>query len=480
MTVAVEETLFERNDRSIRPRRTFSNRAYLVISTISNDSWPNESVPLYMLQMGRIPLLTRDRELQLAKEIDNARQAIRNNMLRNDFVMRAVVDHLTLVASGVARADRVLEFDVNDRRAKKRAVAKLQSNLRTLIAIVDQKSDDFAIAIKRATSPRRRRSVYARFLRKRERAIRLIEESGLKFEYIEQHDATILGYDDEAKRLTRGTTSSERRARQFKRVTNQSPRRFRRRVLQLQKDQQRYVQAKKDLSEGNLRLVISVAKKFRNRGVSFLDLIQEGNAGLMRATEKYDYRRGFRFSTYATWWIRQGILRATTAQSRTVKVPVNAVSEIKTLMNKAEQLRQELGRKPTRREWSQAADMNESRLSVMEHSACPTISLDVSDDPNDDRSTLGDRLVKSDDVCQVRCAQRNELRQRLTKMMSRLKRQEREILKLRYGFKDGVSRSLGEVAKVQGVSRERIRQIEKQAMQTLLQNDQDGSLQRYF
>ena len=334
-----------------------------MVSMISNDSWPNEfsgsadspesesrfgdelsdSIRLYMLQMARTPLLTRRRELQLAKEIDDARQAIRRNMLRIDFVMQAVVEDLTLVADGRARTDRVLEFDLKDYRAKKRAIAQLASNLRTLIAILDQQPDDFAIVAKRSTSPRRRRKVYARFLRRRERAIRLVEELGLKFEYIQRHFAAIHEFDQRAKHLSMDPASADNSDREFIAMTHQTPSRFRRRVAQLDKDRQRYVQAKKDLSEGNLRLVISVAKKYRNRGVPFLDLIQEGNAGLMRATEKFDHRRGFKFSTYATWWIRQAISRATATQSRTVKVPPHAISDMTKVLKHVGRLRQELG-----------------------------------------------------------------------------------------------------------------------------------------
>ncbi len=317
----------------------------------------SDSIRLYMLQMGRTPLLTRDRELQLAKEIDDARQAIRKNMLRIDFVMRAVVEDLTRVADGCARADRVLEFDLRDRRAKRRALVQLASNLRTLLAIVEQQRDDVATVTKQSTSPRRRSKVYARFLRRRERAIRLVEELGLKFEYIERHYPAILEYDYLAKRLMTSATPADSSDRTFMTMMNQTPRRFHRRVVQLEKHHQRYVQAKKDLSEGNLRLVISVAKKYRNRGVPFLDLIQEGNAGLMRATEKFDHRRGFKFSTYATWWIRQAITRATATQSRTVKVPPHAISDMTNVLKKVGQLRQELGRKPTRSELSKAAGL---------------------------------------------------------------------------------------------------------------------------
>jgi RNA polymerase primary sigma factor len=464
---------------------------------IPTNSWPNEfsgsgdsyesesrfgdelsdSIRLYMLQMGRTPLLTRQRELQLAKEIDDARQAIRRNMVRIDFVMQGVVEDLSLVADGNARADRVLEFDLKDRRAKQRAMAQLASNLQTLTAILDQQPDDFANVARRSTSSRRRRKVYARFLRRRERAIRLVEELGLKFEYIERHLAAIHEFDQRAKHLIKGT-STDFSDRQFVALTHQTPGRFRRRVAQLEKDLQRYVQAKKDLSEGNLRLVISVAKKYRNRGVPFLDLIQEGNAGLMRATEKFDHRRGFKFSTYATWWIRQAISRATATQSRTVKVPPHAISDMTKILKHVGRLRQELGRKPTRRELSNAVGLTEMQLRTVEHSTSVTISLDVPTD--DDHTGLANGLPSGPDTCPMNPAERRELAERLTAMMADLLPREREVLTLRFGLKDGVSRTLSEVARIHGVSRERIRQVEKRAMQRILQNDENGALLRHL
>ncbi len=392
--------------------------------------------------------------------------------------MQAVVEDLRLVAEGRVRADRVLDFDVRERCAKRRVLDQLDLNLQTLIAMLDQLPEDFASALRKSTSPRRRRKIYSRFLRRRKRAIRLIEELGLKFEYIERHYSEMLRYNDQARTLIDDKNRAASCGREFIRTTNQTPAGFHRGARQLEKAQRRYVQGKKDLSEGNLRLVISVAKKYRSRGVPFLDLIQEGNAGLMRATEKYDHRRGFKFSTYATWWIRQSITRATATQSRTVKVPPHAINEMSSVLSRVGQLPQELGHKPTPRESRKAVGLNESEWRIVEHSTSRTLSLDSSDHSNDEQFGLGRRLMSSNDVCQIRSAQQSELRRRLAAMMAGLKQQEQEILALRYGLRDGVSRNLSEVARHQGVSRERIRQVEKRAMQALHESDDIGSLRR--
>lgn len=437
----------------------------------------SDSIRLYMLQMARTPLLTRERELELAQRIHLARQSVRRNMLRIEFVMQSVVEDLSLVADGRARADRVLEFDLKDHRAKRRALAQLASNLPTLIAILDRQANDFATAIRPSTSPRRRTKTYARFIRRRERGIRLVEELSLKFEFIERHLSAIRELD-ESTRCARTSMSASSCGYDLAARTQHTPSRFHRRVIQIEKERQRYVQAKKDLSEGNLRLVISVAKKYRNRGVPFLDLIQEGNAGLMRATEKFDHRRGFKFSTYATWWIRQAITRATSTQGRTVRVPPHAVSDMTRIIKAAARLRQDLGRKPTRRELSQALGLTETQLRIVEHSTSATVSLDV---PSDDEHTrMANGLPSHHDSSLMDRAERRELAQRLSTMMADLMPREREILTLRFGLNDGVSRTLSEVARIQGVSRERVRQVEKRALQRILERDESGVLLRHL
>jgi RNA polymerase primary sigma factor len=454
----------------------------------ANDSYESEirlsdemadCTRLYLQQMGRTPLLTRERELELAIEIDTTRRSFRKNMLRMDFVMQAVVADLERVVDGRERADRTLDFDVKDRQAKKRALTLLASNLNTIVAILDQQVDDFSNIFKQSTSRRRRINIYARFLRRRERAVRLVEEVGLKFEYIERHYKEVLRlYEAGIERMP--TASSERARLTLVSKTKQSVSRFRLRVAQLTRDHLRYVRAKRDLSEGNLRLVISVAKAYRGRGVPLLDLIQEGNAGLMRATEKFDHRRGFKFSTYATWWIRQAITRATATQSRTVKVPPHAISDMTKVLKKVGLLRQELGREPTRRELTHAVGMTERQWRIVEHSTSGTISLDMQSNVDEHNNGLVNHITNTTDVCPIGFAERRELKQKLAVMMKNLPTRERQILIMRFGLDDSVSRTLSEVARFLGVSRERIRQIERRAIDTLLQSEESESLQRFL
>jgi len=246
----------------------------------------------------------------------------------------------------------------------------------------------------------------------------------------------------------------------------ETPRSLKRRMEQIRKIFAKYQQAKRGLSEGNLRLVVSIAKKYRNRGLSFLDLIQEGNAGLMRAVDKFEYRRGFKFCTYATWWIRQAITRAVADQSRTIRIPVHMVETMSRVRNVARQLLQEYGREPTIEEIAARAGtpVDETRR-VTAMSRYP-ISLDRPVGNSED-SHFGDLLPDTGAENPAVGAAQEMLRNRIAKVLKSLSYREREIIKLRYGLGDGYSYTLEEVGHIFKVTRERIRQIEAKAVRKL-------------
>jgi RNA polymerase primary sigma factor len=255
----------------------------------------------------------------------------------------------------------------------------------------------------------------------------------------------------------------------------ESPATLNRRMAWISSFKDEYDEAKRQLSAGNLRLVVSIAKKYRNRGLSFLDLIQEGNTGLMRAVDKYDHQRGFKFSTYATWWIRQAITRAVADQSRTIRIPVHMVETMSRVRTVSRQLLQELGREPTLEETAKRAQttVDEARR-VLAMSRYP-ISLDRPVGNSED-SQFGDLLPDSGAESPSTGAAQEMLRGRINAVLKTLSYREREIIKLRYGLGDGYSYTLEEVGHIFKVTRERIRQIEAKAVRKLQQPSRSQEL----
>ncbi len=229
---------------------------------------------------------------------------------------------------------------------------------------------------------------------------------------------------------------------------------------------EKYEDAKKELSSSNLRLVVSIAKKYRNRGLSFLDLIQEGNTGLMKAVEKYEYRRGYKFSTYATWWIRQAITRAIADQARTIRIPVHMIEMMSKIRNVERDLFQEKGREPTVQEIARAAGIEAKEVQRILKAANHPISLDKNIGDGED-SSFGDFVEDKRVVDPAWEASRNMLRERIEDVLNTLTEREREIIKLRYGLIDGCTYTLEEVGKRFNVTRERVRQIEAKAIKKL-------------
>lgn len=255
----------------------------------------------------------------------------------------------------------------------------------------------------------------------------------------------------------------------------ETPHSLRNRVAYLKRVYAEYQQAKRELSEGNLRLVVSIAKKYRNRGLSFLDLIQEGNAGLMRAVDKFEYRRGFKFCTYATWWIRQAITRAVADQSRTIRIPVHMVETMSRVRNVSRQLLQELGREPSIEEVAKRSKTSvEEARRVLAMSRYP-ISLDRPVGNSED-SHFGDLLPDGGAESPATGASQEMLRSRINRVLKTLSYREREIIKLRYGLGDGYSYTLEEVGHIFKVTRERIRQIEAKAVRKLQQPSRSQEL----
>ena len=246
----------------------------------------------------------------------------------------------------------------------------------------------------------------------------------------------------------------------------ENPKQLDKRLRAIEAVYTQYEQAKRDLSGGNLRLVVSIAKKYRNRGLSFLDIIQEGNTGLMRAVDKYEYRRGYKFSTYATWWIRQAITRAIADHARTIRIPVHMIETMSKLRTVSKKLLQELGREPTIEEIAKEAEMSVSEARrVLKISKHP-FSLDRPIGESED-SYFGDFIEDESVDSPVQSATQEMLKDRIDHVLKTLTYREREIIKLRYGIGDGYTYTLEEVGRIFKVTRERVRQVEAKAIRKL-------------
>jgi RNA polymerase primary sigma factor len=392
------------------------------------------------------------------------------------------------VHSGELPFDRTVQVSVTDRLEKDQILGRLPHNLQTIDILLKRNRRDYLVAVSKTKKKAERRAAWRRLGRRRKRTVSLLEELGLRTQRIEPMIVTLQEFSQRIDEL-KAKIDAHKKARKppaerrewlleyrgILTACQETPTSLRNAIKQLRSVYADYQQAKRELSEGNLRLVVSIAKKYRNRGLSFLDLIQEGNAGLMRAVDKFEYRRGFKFCTYATWWIRQAITRAVADQSRTIRIPVHMVETMSRVRNVARQLLQEFGREPTMEETARRAKttVDEARR-VLAMSRYP-ISLDRPVGNSED-SQFGDLLPDSGAESPSIGASQEMLRHRINRVLKTLSYREREIIKLRYGLGDGYSYTLEEVGHIFKVTRERIRQIEAKAVRKLQQPSRSQEL----
>ena len=439
----------------------------------------SDPIRLYLSQMSQIPLLSRAEEISLAKKIEVTRKRFRRSLLSCDFAMRSTVQVLTQVYKGQLPFDRTIKVSLTERLTKEQILARMPHNLRTIEELLDQNSRDFATLIRKSVSPTERQAARKRFLRRRAKCLQLVEELSLRTrrvqplmrqlkDFSERMDQVRTRLDRIASEPTRCDERADlkRELRDLMCMTLESPKSLRNRVETVCKQFQEYEIAKRQLSSGNLRLVVSIAKKYRNRGLTFLDLIQEGNTGLMRAVDKYEYRRGFKFSTYATWWIRQAITRAIADQARTIRIPVHMIDVLSKLRNMQKRLLQELGREATTEEIADLSGLPiEEVRRVLDIGRHP-VSLDRPVGDSEDAS-FGEFIEDQTSDNPVHCANQVILRQKIENLLKTLTWREREIIRLRYGLQDGYTYTLEEVGRIFKVTRERVRQIEAKAVRKL-------------
>ncbi len=441
----------------------------------------DDPVRMYLTQMGEIPLLTRPQEISLAKKIELTRTAFRAKVLESDCSLAAAIEIIRMVGEGTLPFDRTMKICSGEYQIKAVVQKRLSGNIDTAFKLTDDLNQrDWERLHEGRISAGEQKAIWRRIQQRRRKAVALLEELGLRTSKITPMMRKLFSLSkkmtevqkilDAVKRRP-STPADEIQAMQeelagLQDLVLETPEMLAKRVSIIKRIYAEYQQAKRNLSGGNLRLVVSIAKKYRNRGLPFLDIIQEGNTGLMRAVDKYEYKRGYKFSTYATWWIRQAITRAIADHARTIRIPVHMIETMTRLRNISKQLLQELGRDPSIEEIARRALMSISEARrVLKISRHP-ISLDRPVGESED-SYFGDFIEDDSVESPASNAGSEMLKERIEQVLKSLTYREREIIKLRYGIGDGYTYTLEEVGRIFKVTRERVRQVEAKAIRKL-------------
>ena len=441
----------------------------------------DDPIRMYLTQMGTIPLLTREEEIRLAKKIETTRMIFRRKVLESDYAANEEVKILRDVHAQKLPFDRTMRISTAEPHAKQKIEQRIPANLPTIERLLKLNQQAWEQLEAGGLTAAQKTQLQRELTLRRRRIGTLLEECCLRTGRIIPLYRKLLGIISKMREMQRNLVKADKHPDRYdpedvyvmqeefdglRNLVLEPMDEFERRMRDIQRVFGEYEQAKRDLSGGNLRLVVSIAKKYRNRGLPFLDIIQEGNTGLMRAVDKYEYKRGYKFSTYATWWIRQAITRAIADHARTIRVPVHMIETMSKLRNIQKALLQELGREPTIEEIAIKAKMPiEETRRVMKISRHP-ISLDRPVGESED-SHFGDFIEDERQASPSDSATSDMLRQRINDVLKTLTYREREILKLRYGIGDGYTYTLEEVGRIFKVTRERVRQVESKAIRKL-------------